>query len=185
VRNPARVRKIARERLGYTQLRPGQEEAIVAVLEGRDTLVAMPPGCGKSAAWRVPALMLPGPTVVVSPLVAMRRDPAEAISDELTFLFLGIAQLNEAAIERIRSARPSLFVVDQAQCVCSGAEGFLPDYLALGTVIAKVGRPLVVALTATANPAIRMEIISRLGMRNTAVIVRGFDAPSAFLEQAG
>jgi ATP-dependent DNA helicase RecQ len=185
VRNPARVRKIARERLGYTQLWPGQEEAMVAVLEGRDTLVAMPAGCGKSVAWRVPALMLPGPTVVVSPFAAVPNDSADAISDELTFLFLGIGQLDEAAVERIRSARPSLFVVDQAQRICAGTEEFLPGYLALSTVIASVGRPLVVALTAAANPAVRMEIISRLGMRNTAVVVRGFDPPSAFLEQAG
>lgn len=175
MRHPARVRKIARERFGYTQLWPGQEEAMVSVLEGHDTLVAMPSGSGKSAVYRVPALMLPGPTVVVSPFVATHDDSPDAPIDELPFLFLNVAQLDQETIDRIRSVRPSLFVVEEAQCISAGTENFLPAYLTLGEVIAAVGRPLVVALTAAANPAVRTEIISRLGMRNTAVVVRGLE----------
>src|SRR3954471_18756046 len=135
VKHPARVRKIARERFGFEELRPGQEEAMVAILQGHDTLAVMPTGSGKSAIYQIPALMLPGPTVVVSPLIALQRDqldsiaaqdvaPAavvnsviprserrEALDDlerDLEFLFLAPEQFNKReTLDRVTAARPS------------------------------------------------------------------------------
>jgi ATP-dependent DNA helicase RecQ len=209
VKHPARVRKIARERFGFEELRPGQEEAIVSILEGHDTLAVMPTGSGKSAIYQVPALMMPGPTVVVSPLIALQRDQLESISAQemapaavvnsvireserreafddlkrdLEFLFLAPEQFNkQETIDRVRAARPSLFVVDEAHCISEWGHDFRPDYLRLGKIVEAVGRPVIVALTATANPAVRDEIVERLGMRDPRVIVRGFDRPNIYL----
>jgi len=155
------------------------------VLEGRDTLVAMPAGFGKSAVYRVPALMLPGPTIVVSPANSGRRFPADVTADIEPLVHLSVAQLEGETLDLVRAARPSLFVVDEAQCLISGTENFLPAYRKLGTIIAALGRPLLVALTVTPSPAVRTEIVTCLGMRNTAIVVRGFDQPNALVKQAG
>lgn len=205
------VRQVARETFGYDKLRPGQEKAIRAVLDGRDTLAVMPTGSGKSAIYQIAGVQIPGPTVVVSPLIALQRDQFEALDEqdvggvalvnstlkqserretfenllegELEFLLLAPEQLsNPAVLEQIKSAKPSLFVVDEAHCVSEWGHDFRPDYLRLGTVIEELGHPTVLALTATASPPVREEIITRLGMRNPMLVVRGFDRPNIWLE---
>lgn len=210
-RNEARqVRRLAREALGYERLRPGQEAAISAVLNGHDTLAVMPTGWGKSAIYQLTGLKLPGPTVVVSPLLALQRDQLESIEEremagaallnstlganarketleqlaggDLEFLFLAPEQFaNEEVRERLRAARPSLFVVDEAHCISEWGQDFRPDYLRLGGVIDALGHPTVLALTATAAPPVREEIVERLGMRDPQVIVQGFDRPNLHL----
>ncbi|MFO0572903.1 MAG: RecQ family ATP-dependent DNA helicase [Polyangia bacterium] len=205
-----RIRKLARDKLGFAALRPEQEAAILSVLGGRDTLAVMPTGSGKSAVYQLAALVLPGPTVVVSPLIALQRDQVESINSqsvapaavlnstvssgdrrdvwdgllqgELEFLFLAPEQFShEATIERLQAARPSLFVIDEAHCISEWGHDFRPEYLRLGAVIEALGRPTVLALTATASPAVQQEICERLGLREPCVLVTGFDRPNIHL----
>jgi ATP-dependent DNA helicase RecQ len=196
--------------LDLDALRPGQKEALRAVLDGRDTLAVMPTGSGKSAIYQIAALMIPGPTVVVSPLIALQLDQAQSLesnelgqiavinslqskrdherafeslnSDNFEFLLLSPEQLqNPETLARVRRAKPSLFVVDEAHCISEWGHSFRPAYLELGRVVRELGQPLVLALTATASPEVRCEIVERLGMRQPRVIVAGFDRPNIHL----
>jgi ATP-dependent DNA helicase RecQ len=207
----ADIQAVARERLGLEELRPGQVEAVSAVLDGHDTLVVMPTGSGKSAVYQIAGSMLGGPTVVVSPLIALQRDQVESIGDadvgvadaanstigakerrkifedlrqgELEFLFVAPEQLhNPETRAELKSARPSLFVVDEAHCISEWGHDFRPEYLRLGAAIEDMGRPRVLALTATASPVVRDEIIERLGLQEPEIFVRGFDRPSLWME---
>jgi RecQ family ATP-dependent DNA helicase len=204
----AAIRRTAKEAFGWKQLRDGQLEAMRSVLAGRDTLVVMPTGAGKSACYQVPALLLDGPTVVVSPLLALQRDQvldllahgafaansmqrqsaleegwAGIEAGETEFVFLAPEQLAKPdVVERLAAVRPSLFVVDEAHCVAAWGHDFRPEYLRLGAVIEQLGHPVVIALTATAAPPVREEIVERLGLDDPAQVVRGFDRPNLFLE---
>ncbi|MDP9497123.1 MAG: RecQ family ATP-dependent DNA helicase [Actinomycetota bacterium] len=181
-------------------------------MAGRDTLVVMPTGSGKSAIYQVPAVLLDGPTVVVSPLIALQRDQVAALQEhedsggalaansslseskreeaferlsagDVEFFFLAPEQLaREDVVEALREAQPSLFVVDEAHCISSWGHDFRPDYLRLGQVVEQLGHPTVLALTATAAPPVRDEIVERLGMRDGNCVVRGFDRPNLHLE---
>jgi ATP-dependent DNA helicase RecQ len=203
--------RTAADVFGWPALRPGQLTAMEAVLAGRDTLVVMPTGAGKSAVYQVAGLSLGGPTVVISPLIALQRDQiagllsrsapeavavnssqssgeTEAAWDavrhgDAAYLFLSPEQLaKDEVVERLAEAAPSLFVVDEAQCVAAWGHDFRPDYLRLAQVVQRVGRPTVLALTATAAPPVREEIVRRLGMEDTALVVAGFDRPNIALE---
>jgi ATP-dependent DNA helicase RecQ len=205
-----RIEHIARERFGYERLRPGQEEAIRSVLDGHDTLAVTPTGSGKSAIYQIAALMIPGPTVVISPLIALQRDQVESIEEQeaggaaqvnstvrkrdrqeafedleegdLEFLFIAPEQFDdEGTLERLREAEPSLFVVDEAHCISEWGHDFRPAYLRLGAVIEALHHPAVLALTATASPVVREEIVERLRMRDPRTVVRGFDRPNIWL----
>jgi ATP-dependent DNA helicase RecQ len=209
-RLPDDVVQAACVKLGWTCLRPGQEEAIAALLRGRDTLVVMPTGSGKSGIYQITGALTPGTTVVVSPLLALQRDQVESIATtdigeaaalnstlreaereevldafvegETEFLFLAPEQFaNEEAFAHIQAAKPSLFVVDEAHCISEWGHDFRPEYLRLGGVIEQLERPRVLALTATASPPVQQEIIARLGMREPEIIVRGFDRPNIHL----
>jgi ATP-dependent DNA helicase RecQ len=200
----------AREALGFRRLRPGQREAVKALLAGRDVLAVMPTGSGKSAIYQLAALEIPGPTVVVSPLVALQRDQVEAIArrrlaaagqanatvpagerrqaiedfgqGDLEFLFLAPEQLaNPETLEQVVAAGPSLLVVDEAHCISAWGHDFRPEYGRLGAMLEALGRPRALALTATAAPPVRREITERLGLRDPAVVVRGFDRPNIHL----
>ena len=181
-------------------------------MAGRDTLVVMPTGSGKSAIYQVPALLLDGPTVVVSPLIALQRDQVSGLLEhagaggavqanssqserardaafealqagDVEFFFLAPEQLSKPEVlDAIAEARPSLFVVDEAHCISSWGHDFRPDYLRLHTAIERLGRPTVLALTATASPPVREEILDRLRLEDPAQIVRGFDRPNLHLE---
>ena len=201
-----RIERAAREVFGFEALRPGQGDAVEHVLDGRDTLAVMSTGYGKSAIYQIAALLIPGPTVVVSPLIALQSEQVEELerehaggaaavssfvpkgarrealeelaAGELEFVFLSPEQLsNDEVLADVSAARPSLFVVDEAHLISEWGHDFRPDYLKLGAVAEAVGRPPVLALTATAAPPVRQEIVERLGMRSPEVIVRGFDRP--------
>ncbi len=205
------VRRIARETFGYKDLRPGQEAAIKSVLEGRDTLAVMPTGSGKSAIYQISGIQIAGPTVIVSPMIALQRDQVESIKEQdvaeaallnstlkaseqretfeslkeggLEFLFLAPEQFNrDEVLESVKNAKPSLFVIDEAHCISEWGHDFRPDYLKLGAIIENLGHPIVLALTATAAPPVREEIMERLGMRDPQVVVQGFDRPNIWLE---
>ena len=207
----SRVRSLARDRLGFEDLRPGQLESILAVAGGRDTLTVMSTGSGKSAIYQLAGFLLDGPTIVVSPLIALQQDQMESVEgteggeaaqinstltdrqqeevfedvedDEVEFVLLAPEQLaNEEVLERLRENAPSLFVVDEAHCVSQWGHDFRPDYLTVGAAAEALGRPPILALTATAAPPVRDDIVSVLGMRDPAVVVRGFDRPNIRLE---
>jgi ATP-dependent DNA helicase RecQ len=200
----------AQTHLGYDNLRPGQHEAIASVLDGHDTLAVMPTGSGKSAIYQVAGLILSGLTIVVSPLIALQRDQVESLHssheinagelnstlsqterDELftslhsadqMFLFLAPEQLaNDETLAILKGLEPSLIVIDEAHCISEWGHDFRPDYLRLGSFIAELGHPTILALTATAAGPVRDEIVERLGMRNERVFVRDFDRPNIHL----
>jgi ATP-dependent DNA helicase RecQ len=199
----------ARETLGHRTLLPGQAEAISAVVEGRDTLALLPTGGGKSAVYQIAGVSIDGPTVVVSPLIALQQDqlaglrelelPAAVLNStlsatereaaleayeraEIEFLLLSPEALADGGLlERLAAAPPSLLVVDEAHCVAEWGHDFRPEYRRLAAVAEALGRPPVLALTATASPLIREEIVARLGLREPAIVARGFDRPNLVL----
>ncbi|GII82899.1 ATP-dependent DNA helicase RecQ [Sphaerisporangium siamense] len=211
VRAGRRLSAVARRTFGWRELRPGQREAMECLLAGQDVLLVMPTGGGKSAVYQVPALLIDGPTVVVSPLIALQRDQVAGLAaadaggavavnsaqpdraggasldrvraGDAEFVFLSPEQLAKPeVIDRLRAARPSLIAIDEAHCVSAWGHDFRPDYLRLGQAIERLGHPPVVALTATAAPMVRDDIIEALGLSGAKVIVRGFDRPNIHLE---
>jgi ATP-dependent DNA helicase RecQ len=208
----AEVERVARETFGYDALRPGQGEAMASLVQGHDVLLVMPTGGGKSAVYQIPAVVLHGPTLVISPLIALQQDQVEGLmelgedtvahsissavsakdrtaaweaieSGEAEFLFLAPEQLaNEETLERVRRLKPSVVAVDEAHSVSAWGHDFRPDYLRLGEFIDAIGHPRVIALTATAAPPVRADIVERLRMRNAEVVVRGFARPNIDLE---
>jgi ATP-dependent DNA helicase RecQ len=193
-------------RFGLESFRPGQREAVSAALAGRDSLVVMPTGGGKSLCYQLPALADIGLVVVVSPLIALMADQwrrlreagvsatmlasgmeeghnAQALRD----IRAGVTQLVLAAPERFASGafrdalaqrKVALFVVDEAHCVAEWGHDFRPDYLRLHDAIKGLGRPAVMAATATATPRVAEEIAARLGLEEWVSIRSGFDRPN-------
>ncbi|MFI1926106.1 RecQ family ATP-dependent DNA helicase [Streptomyces sp. NPDC020377] len=206
-----RLRGIARRVFGWQQLRPAQLSAMRAVMKGRDVLAVMPTGAGKSAVYQVPAVLLGGPVLVVSPLIALQRDQMQSLlgsgalraaainsaqrrSDNETawarisassvdVVFLAPEQLAKPDVtDRLAAVRPRLLVVDEAHCVSSWGHDFRPDYLRLRHARERLGNPPVLALTANAAAPVRRDIAERLGMNDPVEIVAGFDRPNIHLD---
>ncbi|HVX85993.1 MAG TPA: RecQ family ATP-dependent DNA helicase [Phycisphaerae bacterium] len=212
------LHKVARERFGYRELRPMQEEAVRLLMGGRDVLSIMPTGSGKSAIYQLAGVVIPGYTVVISPLIALQKDQVDAIAEmdlpnaavlnarlhagerrevfeklragELEFLLLSPEQMaNEETYGHLKERPPTLLVVDEAHCVSEWGHDFRPDYARLGAMMEGLrGKPRrakqrapVLALTATATPAVRQDIVAALRMNDARVLVSGFDRPNIFL----
>jgi RecQ family ATP-dependent DNA helicase len=191
---------------GYESFRPGQRGPLQAALDGRDSLVIMPTGGGKSLCYQLAGIATPTLTVVVTPLVALMRDQCERlVKDGHPAVMLAATapeEQNGAALTQIRDGRArivfcaperfgslvfnealgqrkvDLFVVDEAHCVAEWGHDFRPDYLRLAQAIERLGRPPVMACTATATPPVAREIEQRLGLRDPEIVRGGFDRPN-------
>ncbi|HET7510043.1 MAG TPA: ATP-dependent DNA helicase RecQ [Solirubrobacterales bacterium] len=191
--------------LGYAEWRPGQREAVVAALEGRDSLIVMPTGGGKSLCYQLPGLATEDLTIVVSPLIALMRDqweklnrlgrPVAMISSGMEDWEVSeaLAQIREGArivycsperfasnvfVEALSHREVDLIAVDEAHCVSEWGHDFRPDYLRLPQVVQRLGRPTVMACTATATVPVAREVASRFGMREPLQVRSGFDRPN-------
>ena len=206
----ARIREAARERFGVTRFRPGQRELIEAVLAGESAIGVLPTGAGKSLCFQLPALFLKGTVVVVSPLIALMQDQKEHLDTaaiEAARLDSTVPQTEQAVQEReigrgahdivlvtperlqneenvapLKRHRVDLFVVDEAHCISEWGHDFRPAYLQLAHVIAALGQPPVLALTATAPPQLLNDIQSKLHIEHARVIQTGIERPNLFFE---
>ena len=197
------ARAALRAAFGYDGFRAGQEMAIESVLEGRDTLVVLPTGGGKSVCYQIPALVLPGLTVVVSPLISLMKDQVDALEarnlpatfinstlsssqvadrlaraarGEIRLLYLAPERFDFGNVaERLAGIGVSLLAVDEAHCISQWGHDFRPSYLRVAEARTKLGSPPTVALTATATPEVREDICRQLALRNPRTIITGFD----------
>ena len=204
------ARVILRQYFGYEDFRPGQIDVVAAVLGGTDTLAVLPTGGGKSLCYQVPALVRPGLTVVISPLISLMKDQVDRlvargvpatflnssitpgdISDRLARATRGDLKLLYVAPERFEAADLqrclarsclTLIAVDEAHCISEWGHDFRPSFRRIAAVARTLGRPQMIALTATATPAVRADIVRQLGMRSARVIVSGFDRANLHYE---
>ncbi|MDX2183778.1 MAG: ATP-dependent DNA helicase RecQ [Gemmatimonadaceae bacterium] len=198
-----RAEDVLRARFGHAGFRAGQREAVAAVLDGRDALVVLPTGGGKSVCFQIPALLRDGLTVVISPLISLMKDqvdalaargvPAAFVNSTLTAAEVAdrFAQVRDGTLkllyvaperfelgrtaERLRDAGVSLLAVDEAHCISEWGHDFRPSYRRVRAIREALGVPQTVALTATATPAVRRDIEEQLGLREPEIVVSGFD----------
>src|SRR5919199_1310291 len=196
------------ELFGFSAFRPGQREACQAALAGRDVLVVMPTGSGKSLCYQLPALLRDDLTLVVSPLVALMQDQVDALrargvgdavgvvnaqrdpsanaatleaaeSGRLRLLYVAPERFSSPGfVDRLARARLGLFVVDEAHCVSQWGHDFRPDYFRLADAARRVGARSIVASTATATPRVAADIVRRLRLRDPLRVATGFDRPN-------
>lgn len=197
------------EAFGFSKFLDGQEEVIAEIVSGKDGLVVMPTGGGKSLCFQIPALCFPGVTLVISPLIALMKDQVDALKargiaatlinstlswpeqkERLDAMGRGEFKLVYVAPERFRAesflrslerVEISLFAIDEAHCLSQWGHDFRPDYMRLGKALEKIGRPQCVALTATATPVVRADILKVLGLREPFERVSGFARPNLSL----
>ena len=208
----ARAREALQKHFGFTDFLEGQAEVIESVLGGENAVVVMPTGGGKSLCYQLPAMMLDGVTLVVSPLIALMKDqvdqlaargiPTTFINSSLAYgetnkrlseIRRGLYKLVYIAPERFRSqafmnsiaeVNVRLFAVDEAHCISHWGHDFRPDYLRLNEAAARLGNPQIIALTATATPKVRADVSEQLSLANPRFLVAGFDRPNLALRIA-
>ncbi len=191
---------------GFDKFRPGQEEAIDAILDGKDVLVVMPTGGGKSLIYQLPALVSDGVTIVISPLIALMKDQVDSMNkigvpatfinssispdeakERLTLVKTEFYKLlyiaperfyNDEFVSQLAELKVKLFAVDEAHCISQWGHDFRPAYMRLGRAIEMCGRPPIAALTATATPEVKEDILKQLGMTKAEKIITGFTRPN-------
>lgn len=191
---------------GFRGFRYPQESVIQQILSGRDVMVVMPTGGGKSLCYQLPALLLPGLTLVVSPLIALMKDQVDALQargiaaalvnssqtlteqnevlrqlrgNELRLLYVAPERLrNKRFLSILAAVKVSLLAVDEAHCLSQWGHDFRPDYLRIAEALRVLPRPAVAAFTATATPEVRDDILRHLGMASPDVTVAGFERPN-------
>ena len=205
----SRALQILRQTFGYRSFRPAQETVVKSLLDGRETVAVMPTGAGKSICFQVPALLLPGVTLVISPLISLMKDQVDALKEagapatfinsslppakahaRLDAIASGAYKIVYVAPERLetdffqavlKKQTVSFIAIDEAHCLSQWGHDFRPSYRAIAPFIAGLSeRPLIGAFTATATPRGKDDIISLLDLRHPAVHVAGFDRPNLF-----
>lgn len=200
------LRQRLQDVFGLDDFRPAQRQVIEAVMAGQDTLCVMPTGAGKSLCYQLPATMMGGLSIVVSPLIALMEDQVQQLRDEgIAAAYLNSSMtpaLQREALEQLTAgfegilyvaperffagAFPSLmpklnvklFAIDEAHCISQWGHDFRPEYQQLGEVRQRLNNPPCIALTATATPDVRQDIIDRLGLNDPEIVVTGFDRPN-------
>lgn len=198
--------KVLQQYFGFDHFREGQEETIKRILGGQHTLLVMPTGSGKSLTYQLPALLQPGLTLVISPLIALMKDqvdslveadiaatyinsslPNHEVNRRIRAVLEGRVKLLYIAPERLRSraftralanTKVSLLAVDEAHCISQWGHDFRPDYLQIGPTWQAMGQPPLLAATATATPTVQKDIVELLGLKNAHSIVTGFNRPN-------
>ncbi|MEN3026149.1 MAG: RecQ family ATP-dependent DNA helicase [Chlorobiota bacterium] len=202
----AELQRVLQTVFGFSDFRPGQLEIIRSVLAGHDTLVVMPTGAGKSLCYQLPALVLPGMALVISPLIALMEDQVQALqrrnisatclhsglqegyvwhrlegaaSGAYRLLYVAPERLQQKSfISRLRQCRLSFVAVDEAHCISEWGHDFRPAYLEIAPALRQLGSPPVLALTATATPEVLRDIEELLQLRSPRRFIGGFDRPN-------
>lgn len=203
------LESLLKQYFGYTSFRPGQHEVIQTLLEGRDCLAIMPTGAGKSICFQLPALIMPGVTLVISPLISLMKDqvdslvnqeiPATYINSQCTFeeakarfaairagrvklVYISPERLeNEFFTSFMQSLPISMFIIDEAHCVSQWGHDFRPSYCAIKDWIAALPRrPVVGAFTATATEKVKEDMMTLLGLEKERIFIGGFDRPNLY-----
>lgn len=207
----ARALAALKRYFGYDSFRPGQEGLVETIMSGRDVLGVMPTGAGKSVCYQIPAALLPGVTIVISPLISLMRDQVDALNDaglsaayinttqdpdeqgmvlaqaaagQVRLLYVAPERLETERFRRFAAHVPiALIAIDEAHCVSQWGQDFRSAYLGIGEFIASLPRrPAVAAFTATATERVRRDIVTLLGLRDPLVTVTGFDRPNLYFD---
>lgn len=201
--------EILKNYFGYSSFREGQEKIVTAIMDGRDVLAVMPTGAGKSICYQVPALMLPGITIVISPLISLMQDQVKSLNaagiraayinsslsetqiiKALEYAAQGVYKIIYVAPERLETwefrqfaerVDISMVTVDEAHCISQWGQDFRPSYLKIVDFVNSLSdRPILSAFTATATEEVKTDIACILGLRDPAVVVTGFDRPNLY-----
>ncbi|MCA1025640.1 RecQ family ATP-dependent DNA helicase [Cytobacillus kochii] len=202
------MKQLLREKFGYTSFRDGQEETIKAVVAGKHTLAMLPTGSGKSLCYQLPTFMLPGTTLIISPLLSLMQDQVDQLLligekraiafnsflnyqkkmyalknlHQYKFIFTSPEMLqSKLFMEKLSELNITLLVVDEAHCISQWGHDFRPDYLAIGSVMKELGHPPILALTATATDKVKQDIKKSLNMQNSMDILYSVDRPNISL----
>ena len=204
------LRRTLRRTFGFRSLREGQEEVIRSILAGQDTLAIMPTGAGKSLCYQLPGAQLPGTTVIVSPLISLMKDQVDKLQElgidaaqvnstlstaeeneileqirkeQREFVFVTPERITQPEfLETLKSNKLDVFVIDEAHCISMWGHDFRPSYLHLREVVAALGNPPVLALTATATPEVVEDILHQLGRPQMEVVRTGIFRPNLAFE---